>query len=207
MKTLDPKTPPSLAILSLPTTLLLAALPHWYTIYLAQSNKVQGGWANENPRAFVARLNAKAAMGKKLSDLEEKILRGQSAQQNAFEWWAMWAVAVVREGKGSGEGLCERCLVLPCLPACLVSRSADVPALCQHPTDLSIYPPAHSTRSLVSWSRSPQARCTTWHCCTSLCASSTRSSTWRHRRASSASCGQLPSRWVPFSRRMYLGAS
>lgn len=86
---------PSASVLSLPATLLLAAVPHWYTIYHAESKKVQGGWANENPRAFVARLNAKAAQGKKLSDLEEMILRGQSAQQNAFEWWAVWAVAVV----------------------------------------------------------------------------------------------------------------
>lgn len=83
------------AIASLPLTLLLAALPHWYTIYKAEVNKVQGGWANENPRSFVARLNAKAAMGKQLSDLEQMILRGQAAQQNGFEWWGVWAVAVV----------------------------------------------------------------------------------------------------------------
>lgn len=87
------------AIASLPLTLLLSALPHWYTIYLAESNKVQGGWTNENPRAFVARLNAKAASGKKLSDLESMILRGQSAQQNGFEWWAVWAVAAVSNKK------------------------------------------------------------------------------------------------------------
>ncbi|KAL1607993.1 hypothetical protein SLS60_002932 [Paraconiothyrium brasiliense] len=80
---------------SLPLTLLLPALSHWYTIYLASANKVQGGWTNQNPRAFVARLNAKAASGKKLSDLEDTILRGQAAQQNGFEWWGVWAVAVV----------------------------------------------------------------------------------------------------------------
>jgi uncharacterized MAPEG superfamily protein len=85
----------NLAVASLPVSLLLGALPHWYTIFLAESNKVQGGWTNQNPRAFVARLNAKAAQGKKLTALEEKILRGQSAQQNAYEWWAVWAVAVV----------------------------------------------------------------------------------------------------------------
>ena len=49
----------------------------------------------EDYRAFVARLNARAATGKKLTDLEETILRGQSAQQNGFEWWPVWAVAVV----------------------------------------------------------------------------------------------------------------
>jgi len=87
--------PVNLSIASLPLTLLLAALPHWYTIFKAEVNKVQGGWTNENPRAFVARLNARAAAGNKLSDLEELILRGQSAQQNGFEWWAVWAVAVV----------------------------------------------------------------------------------------------------------------
>lgn len=85
----------NLSVASLPATLLLSALPHWYTIYLAESHKVQGGWTNQNPRAFVARLNARAAIGKKLTDLEETILRGQSAQQNGFEWWAVWAVAVV----------------------------------------------------------------------------------------------------------------
>lgn len=85
----------NLAIASLPLHLLLGAIPHWYSIYKAETNKVQGGWTNQNPRAFVARLNAKAASGKKLSELEELILRGQSAQQNAFEWWPVWAVAVV----------------------------------------------------------------------------------------------------------------
>ncbi|KAJ4353568.1 uncharacterized protein N0V89_005298 [Didymosphaeria variabile] len=85
----------NLSIASLPLTIILSALPHWYTIYLASANKVQGGWTNQNPRAFVARLNAKAASGKKLSDLEDTILRGQAAQQNGFEWWGMWAVAVV----------------------------------------------------------------------------------------------------------------
>jgi uncharacterized MAPEG superfamily protein len=85
----------NLSIASLPLTLLLPALPHWYTIFLAEKNKIQGGWTNENPRAFVARLNARAAAGNKLTPLEEKILRGQSAQQNGFEWWAVWAVAVV----------------------------------------------------------------------------------------------------------------
>lgn len=85
----------NLAIGSLPLTLLVAALPHWYTIYKAEVNKVQGGWSNENPRAFVARLHAKAATGKKLTELESMILRGQSAQQNGFEWWAVWAAAVV----------------------------------------------------------------------------------------------------------------
>lgn len=85
----------SVAIGSLPLTMLIAALPHWYTISKAEANKVQGGWSNENPRAFVARLHAKAATGKKLTDLENMILRGQSAQQNGFEWWGMWAAAVV----------------------------------------------------------------------------------------------------------------
>ncbi len=85
----------NLSIASLPLTLLISALPHWYTIYKAETNKVQGGWANENPRAFVARLNSKAASGKTLSDVEAMILRGQSAQQNGFEWWGVWAAAVV----------------------------------------------------------------------------------------------------------------
>lgn len=86
----------NLSIASLPLTLIISAIPHWYTIYLASANKVQGGWTNQNPRSFVARLNAKAASGKKLTDLEDTILRGQAAQQNGFEWWGVWAVAVVR---------------------------------------------------------------------------------------------------------------
>lgn len=85
----------NLSIASLPLTLFISALPHWYTIYKAEANKVQGGWANENPRSFVARLNSKAASGKTLSDVEAMILRGQSAQQNGFEWWGVWAAAVV----------------------------------------------------------------------------------------------------------------
>ncbi|QIW98843.1 hypothetical protein AMS68_004361 [Peltaster fructicola] len=85
----------NLSIASLPLHLLLAAVPHWYSIYKAEANKVQGGWSNENPRAFVARLNARAAQGNKLSELEELILRGQSAQQNGFEWFPVWAIAVL----------------------------------------------------------------------------------------------------------------
>lgn len=67
-----------------PLSLLLAALPHWYTIYLAESNKVQGGWSNVNPRFWVQRLIAKSNTAK-LTPLENKILRGQSCQANAFE--------------------------------------------------------------------------------------------------------------------------
>ncbi|SPO26945.1 uncharacterized protein UTRI_10414_B [Ustilago trichophora] len=67
-----------------PLSLLLAAIPHWYTIYLAESNKVQGGWSNANPRFWVQRLIAKSNTNK-LSPLELKILRGQSCQANAFE--------------------------------------------------------------------------------------------------------------------------
>ncbi|KAK8141842.1 hypothetical protein MY1884_006713 [Beauveria asiatica] len=85
----------SLAIGSLPLTLLISALPHWYTIYKAEVNKVQGGWSNECPRSFSARLNSKAASGHRLTDLEGLILRGQAAQQNGFEWWAVWAAAVI----------------------------------------------------------------------------------------------------------------
>lgn len=70
---------------SVPLSLLLAAWPHWYTIYLAESNKIQGGWSNVNPRFWVQSLIAKAANGKKLSPLELQILRGQSCQANSFE--------------------------------------------------------------------------------------------------------------------------
>ncbi|PWN93373.1 hypothetical protein FA10DRAFT_264031 [Acaromyces ingoldii] len=86
---------PNISVASLPITLFLAALPHWYSIGVAESRKIQGGWSNENPRAFVARLNARAAQGKRLSDTEEMILRAQSCQQNGFEWFAVWAAAVI----------------------------------------------------------------------------------------------------------------
>ena len=90
-----PSSTINLSIISLPVTLFLAAIPHWYSIGKAEKHKILGGWTNQNPRAFVARLNAKAASGKKLNEVEELVLRGQSAQQNGFEWWAVWAVAVV----------------------------------------------------------------------------------------------------------------
>ncbi|CDW97097.1 hypothetical protein [Sporisorium scitamineum] len=69
---------------ALPLSLLLAALPHWYTIYLAESNKIQGGWSNVNPRFWVQSLIAKSTTTK-LTPLELTILRGQSCQANAFE--------------------------------------------------------------------------------------------------------------------------
>lgn len=74
----------NLTWVGVPLSLLLAALPHWYTIYLAESNKVQGGWSNVNPRFWVQRLIAKSNTTA-LSPLEQKILRGQSCQANAFE--------------------------------------------------------------------------------------------------------------------------
>lgn len=78
---------------SVPLSLLLAALPHWYTIYLAESNKIQGGWSNVNPRFWVQSLIAKSQKTK-LSPLELKILRGQSCQANAFENVPLFVVTV-----------------------------------------------------------------------------------------------------------------
>lgn len=40
-------------------------------------------------------MNSRAAQGKKLTDTEEMILRAQSCQQNGFEWFSLWAAAVV----------------------------------------------------------------------------------------------------------------
>ncbi|CAD6884277.1 unnamed protein product [Tilletia caries] len=71
---------PNLGLLAIIGALGLAAAPHWYTIYLTEANKVNGGWSNVNPRAFVNQLATKTASGKKLTPLEAKILRGQSAQ-------------------------------------------------------------------------------------------------------------------------------
>ncbi|CAD6898763.1 unnamed protein product [Tilletia controversa] len=76
---------PNLGLLAIIGALGLAAAPHWYTIYLTEANKVNGGWSNVNPRAFVNQLATKTASGKKLTPLEAKILRGQSAQANGFE--------------------------------------------------------------------------------------------------------------------------
>ena len=77
-----------------PLSLLLAALPHWYTIYLAESNKVQGGWSNVNPRFWVQRLIAKSNTTK-LTPLELKILRGQSCQANAFENAPLFVASII----------------------------------------------------------------------------------------------------------------
>ncbi|SJX62642.1 uncharacterized protein SRS1_13429 [Sporisorium reilianum f. sp. reilianum] len=77
-----------------PLSLLLAALPHWYTIYLAESNKVQGGWSNVNPRFWVQSLIAKSTTTK-LTPLELKILRGQSCQANAFENVPLFVASIV----------------------------------------------------------------------------------------------------------------
>jgi uncharacterized MAPEG superfamily protein len=80
---------------AVPAALALGALPHWYTIYLAEKNKVQGGWSNVNPRGWIAQLNAKAATGKRLSPVEQTILRGQACQLNAFENVPLFALTVV----------------------------------------------------------------------------------------------------------------
>ncbi|KAN0066159.1 hypothetical protein ACQY0O_000253 [Thecaphora frezii] len=82
------------SFLGVPVALTLAALPHWYTIALAEVNKVQGGWNNVNPRAWVMMLVSKAALGKRLSPLEQTILRGQSAQANAFENAYLFAATI-----------------------------------------------------------------------------------------------------------------
>lgn len=83
------------SFISLTFTLALPLVPHWLSILRVMQTNLNGGWPNENPRSFVARLNAKAAMGKKLSDLEQFVLRGQAAQMNGWEWWPVWAAAVV----------------------------------------------------------------------------------------------------------------
>lgn len=79
----------------MPVAGLLAAWPHWYTIYLAESNKVQGGWSNVNPRSWVIQLNAKAAAGRKLSPVEQTILRGQACQSNSFENIPLFLATVI----------------------------------------------------------------------------------------------------------------
>ncbi|KAE8222495.1 hypothetical protein CF319_g4314 [Tilletia indica] len=76
---------PNLSLLAILGALGLAAAPHWYTIYLAETNRVNGGWSNVNPRAYVLQLATKVSAGGKLTPLEAKILRGQSAQANGFE--------------------------------------------------------------------------------------------------------------------------
>lgn len=86
----------NLSWVGVPAGLLLAALPHWYTIYLAEANKVQGGWSNVNPRFWVQSLIAKSTTkGVALSPLELKILRGQSCQANSFENMPLLAATVL----------------------------------------------------------------------------------------------------------------
>ncbi|EPQ31901.1 uncharacterized protein PFL1_00100 [Pseudozyma flocculosa PF-1] len=82
------------SFLGVPASLVLAALPHWYTIVLAELNKVQGGWSNVNPRSWVIQLSTKAATGKKLTPLEQTILRGQAAQANSFENAYLFAATI-----------------------------------------------------------------------------------------------------------------
>lgn len=77
-----------------PLSLLIAALPHWYTIYLAESNRIQGGWSNVNPRFWVQSLIAKSTTTK-LTPLELTILRGQSCQANAFENVPLFVASIV----------------------------------------------------------------------------------------------------------------
>ena len=64
---------------------------HWWAIATVERLQrdpkhpfFRGGWDNQNPRAWVARLNAHVAAGKRLSPLEQRVLRAQSAQQNGF---------------------------------------------------------------------------------------------------------------------------
>lgn len=68
----------NLSLYSLPGVLLLAAIPHWWSIHQCMTKNVNGGWKNQNPRSFVASLNFKSASGKKLSELEKKVLRAQA---------------------------------------------------------------------------------------------------------------------------------
>ncbi|KAL9935157.1 hypothetical protein V8E36_006233, partial [Tilletia maclaganii] len=74
---------PNLSLLGILGALGLAALRE-YTIYLAEKNKVNGGWSNVSPRIYVLQLATKASSGGKLTPLESKILRGQSVP-NGFE--------------------------------------------------------------------------------------------------------------------------
>ncbi|PWN43841.1 hypothetical protein IE81DRAFT_322013 [Ceraceosorus guamensis] len=88
---------------ALPAALFISALPHWWSIYQVESRRgkksadssFQKGWDNTNPRAWVARLNAQAASGKQLTPLEGAVLRAQSAQQNGFEWFGAWGLAIL----------------------------------------------------------------------------------------------------------------
>ncbi|CAO1636417.1 unnamed protein product [Sympodiomycopsis kandeliae] len=85
----------NLSLWSFPAVLLLAAIPHWWSIQQCLSKKINGGWKNDNPRGFVAQLHYKQASGKKLSELEKMIIRAQAAQQNGFEWFGFWAACVL----------------------------------------------------------------------------------------------------------------
>ncbi|WFD07335.1 translation machinery-associated protein 16 [Malassezia vespertilionis] len=61
-------------------------------------HRVNGGWPNESPRVFVMQLAARPALGDKKSqhtELEKKILRGQSAQANGFENASIFGVALL----------------------------------------------------------------------------------------------------------------
>lgn len=72
------------SLYSLPLTLLLAACPHWWSIHQCMTKKINGGWKNDNPRGFVASLQFKQYSGKKLSELEKKVLRAQAGELGAM---------------------------------------------------------------------------------------------------------------------------
>ncbi|PWN99607.1 hypothetical protein FA09DRAFT_337122 [Tilletiopsis washingtonensis] len=93
---------PNYSLHALPVVLFFAALPHWWAIATVERLQrdpkhpfFRGGWDNQNPRAWVARLNAHVAAGKRLSPLEQRVLRAQSAQQNGFESFAQIAAAIL----------------------------------------------------------------------------------------------------------------
>ena len=77
---LTSSTAPNLSLWSFPAVLLLAAIPHWLSIQQCLSKRVNGGWKNQNPRGFVAQLHFKEYSGKKLSDLEKKVIRAQAGE-------------------------------------------------------------------------------------------------------------------------------
>lgn len=80
MSFLTSSSAPNLSLYSLPGMLLLAACPHWWSIHQCLTKKINGGWKNDNPRLFVAQLQFKSASGKKLSEMEKKVLRAQGGE-------------------------------------------------------------------------------------------------------------------------------
>lgn len=94
---------PNISLGAVPIAGVLAALPHWFAVALAQRKKTNPPFDVSNPRVWVQGLNYRAVLertgqqaGKKLAAHEWLVIQAEAAQANAFEHLPLFAVALVR---------------------------------------------------------------------------------------------------------------